>query len=70
MSENLYTVSKLLPDFHKESGNALELLKTVKDSVRLVKSENPELVDCNLCDVGFIQQSNGLEIKLYFAIEG
>ena len=68
--ENLYTVTKVIPNFHKIGGDTMELMQTMRASVSQAREENPFLAGCSLQDVGFIQQSDGLEIKLYFTQEG
>jgi len=70
MPDNLYTVSKFIPDYYKNGGNVMELLESVRDTVRIARNENPMLENCQLHDVGFIQQPEGLEVKLYFTSAG
>lgn len=70
MSDNLYTVSKMIPDFQKNGGNPAQLLRSMKNMLNEARNQNPDLANCPLHDVGFIQQENGLEVKLYFSMEG
>lgn len=41
-------------------------LRQLRDTVQEVKTEDPSLADYHLYDLGFIQQENGLEVKMYF----
>ncbi|KNZ70678.1 hypothetical protein Tfer_0356 [Thermincola ferriacetica] len=59
-------VSRFFPEMHKVGQDGGLFLRQLRDTVQEVKAEDPSLADYHLYDLGFIQQENGLEVKMYF----
>ncbi len=43
-----------------------ELLSRLREIVREIRKENPEIAGSSLYDVGIVPESNGVEVNLYF----
>ncbi len=59
-------VSKFFPEVQKVGTDSGGFLRQLRDTVQDVKTQDPELTDLHLCDLGFVQQDGGLEVRMYF----
>ncbi|MFZ3172157.1 MAG: hypothetical protein WA118_09265 [Carboxydocellales bacterium] len=66
--ESEVTVSRFLPNIadtlREDPGG---LLKELRNSVREVRTEDPQLANYKLSDLGLVQHDDGWEIKMYFS---
>ncbi|MDA8212544.1 MAG: hypothetical protein M0021_11810 [Clostridia bacterium] len=62
------TVSRFLPHIADSfQGDPGGFLKELRNSVREVRTQDPQLAEYQLRDLGLIQHDDGLEIKMYFS---
>jgi len=61
------TVSRFLPHLADSlQGDPGRFLKELRNSVREARSQDPQLAEYQLRDLGLIRHDDGLEIKMYF----
>ncbi len=62
------TISRLLPSMQEILQNdPTKFLRELRNSVRQIRAEEPQLAAYQIRDLGLIRRDDGLEIKLYFS---